>query len=90
MEDAEPSDDVEMVVNVVMSFLLIGGALLLRELVRLVDFGVRRLAYTLVSTSCVHRGKTGQRGLRFVARGDPILHTPTLHRTLSRTPPWRT
>ena len=29
MEDAEPSDDVEMVVNVVMSFLLIGGALLL-------------------------------------------------------------
>ncbi len=41
MEDAEPSDDMDLAVNVVLAFLLIGGALLLREIVRLVDFGVR-------------------------------------------------
>jgi len=52
MEDAEPSDDMDLAVNVVMAFLLLGGALLLREIVRLVDFGVRHLQYNMVSRPC--------------------------------------
>ena len=41
---------------------LLGGALLLREIVRLVDFGVRHLQFNLVSRPYVHRRTTRQHG----------------------------
>lgn len=50
MEDDKPSD---MLVNIVMVVLVVGGALLLWEIVRLADFCVRQLALILV-----RRGRT--------------------------------
>jgi len=69
---------------------LLGGALLLREIVRLVDFGVRHLQFNLVSRPYVHRRTTRQHGPWLAAGETFILDTPTLHRILSRTLPWRT